>query len=449
MKNIVCSFLCVLVLISHIASLAQSNDTSFFPSFQAYNANPIIKYGDGFSNAAWNDPVVLKENGQYIMYISAAAGFTGGDHVKIYRMLSSDGYSWTMSPSTSILEPSIGTYYEGGVETPSVVHFNNQYHMYVTVYPTNVAEDFVIAHATSPDGLVWQMDANPVLESDGSATWKGSIVGEPGAVVYHDSIYLFFTAAGVDNGTPLQCIGLMRSANGTTFDTPIQTAKIPQNVYPSIDNWWGLSTPSALAINDTLYLFTDVAKVINGNWTQAALHQFKSYGNLSEWYHDDAPIHTMEDFNWTNGDYLSELRSITPLMDDNGRLRIWYAGNRLADVSGTDTTYHITFDSLGGIHADPNYWGIGTSEYQFANTPNGINSLVNQSQISVYPNPAVDYVYVEGLDIEECIVYNCLGEIVMEHLTANNKINIGHLPNGTYTITSAKKTFHQRFVVIH
>jgi hypothetical protein len=383
------------------------------------------------------------------MYISAADGITGGGHVQIYRLLSPDGYSWTMSPSTSILEPSMGTYYEGGVETPSVVHFNNQYHMYLTVYPTNVAEDFVIAHATSIDGIAWQMDANPVLESDGSATWRGSIVGEPGAVVYHDSIYLFFTAAGVDNGTPLQCIGLMRSANGTTFNTPIQTAKIPQDVYPSVDNWWGLSTPSALAINDTLYLFTDVAKIINGNWTQAALHQFKSYGNLNEWYHDDTPIHTMEDFNWTNGDYLSELRSITPLMDDNGRLRIWYAGNRLADVSGTDTTYYVTIDSLGGIHVDPDYWGIGTSEYQFANGSTGVNSLVAQSQLSVYPNPTVDYLYIEGLDIEECIVYNCLGEIVMDHLKANNRINIGQLPNGTYTITSTKKSFYQRFVVMH
>lgn len=425
---------------------AQNADTAFFPQFQAYPDNPILKYGEGFADAAWNDPTVLKENGQYIMYISAANGITGTDHVKIYRLLSADGYSWTLSPSTPLVQPSPGTYYEGGTETPSVVYFNNQYHMYLTVYPVNVAEDFAIGHATSSDGITWQMDANPILESDGSSTWMGSIVGEPGAVVYHDSIYLFFTAAGVHNSYPIQCIGLIRSADGTTFGSALMTATLPQDVYPTASNWWGLSTPSAMAVNDTLYLFTDVAKTIDGTWTQAALHQFKSYGNPNKWYHDSEPIHTMADFDWTNGNYLSELRSITPLMDDNGRLRIWYAGNHLADVSGTDTTYNITVDSIG-IHIDPDYWGIGTSEYQFSST--GINSIAKNDQQLVYPNPASSSIFVKNSSNQIVEIINCLGEIVLVTQIRNDKIDVSALPDGIYYLVFDKSAFRSRFLIRH
>src|ERR1700739_3868222 len=88
----------VLNLLMVLMSFSQTADTAFFPAFQSYSLNPIIKYGDGFADAAWNDPTVLKVNGQYIMYISAAAGFLGTDQVKIYRMVSTDGYSWNLTP---------------------------------------------------------------------------------------------------------------------------------------------------------------------------------------------------------------------------------------------------------------------------------------------------------------------------------------------------------------
>jgi hypothetical protein len=160
-------------------------------------------------------------------------------------------------------------------------------------------------------------------------------------------------------------------------------------------DYWGLSTPSALAINDSIYLFTDVAQTINGQWTQVALHQFKTDGHSGIWYHDAAPIFTRADFSWTDGEYLSEIRSITPLMDDNGLLRIWYAGNRLADISGVDTTYHIFFDSLGGLHADPAFWGIGTAEFQFSN-PNGLTDPAWGGTVSLFPNPVTDKLHLQS-----------------------------------------------------
>jgi len=82
-------------------------------------------------------------------------------------------------------------------------------------------------------------------------------------------------------------------------------------------------------------------------------------------------------------------------MDDNGLLRIWYAGNRLADIVGVDTIYHIFIDSLGGIHADPDYWGIGTSEYQFQNA-SAISEPVWAGTISLFPNPVKGSLHLQS-----------------------------------------------------
>lgn len=428
---------CILILISMDISAQMNAD--FFPLFRADTNNPIIRYGDGFPDATWNDPTVLKENDQYIMYLSASEGISEENIVKIYRKVSTDGYSWSLSPNFPVIEPLAGTYYGGSTETPSIVYKDSIYHMYLTVYPgQNIPDEFVIAHATSYDGISWSMDSLPVLESDGSASWKGFVVGEPGAMVYNDSIYLFFTAAGLQNSKSIQCIGLMKSADGVNFGAAEQAVLLPEDVYPPSDEYLGLSTPSALLIQDSIYLFTDVAKNVNGVWTQVALHQFKTDGKSGLWYYDDEPIHRMQDFEWTDGSFYSELRSITALMDDDGFLRIWYAGNRLADVVGNDTIYHATMDSLGKLHVDPYYWGIGTSEYQFINTI-GISSKTKvKVDFKIYPNPFSTQTIIKTdkvLRAASYALFNVYGQQVspLKKLLGDNEILFReNLPSGLY-----------------
>jgi hypothetical protein len=447
----------ILLLIFSGAIQAQISPV-FFPNFTANPNNPIINYGDGFADATWNDPCVLKENGQYIMYTTSAIGIvlSPTNTVKVYRQISTDGINWSLSPASPVMEPAIGTYYEGGTETPSVVKKDSTYHMYLTCYPPgNVASDFVIAHATSNDGINWVMDASPVIESDGSNSIYGNLVGEPGAMVYNDSIYLFFTAAGTVNSQAVQCIGLMKSANGTDFSAPQIAVQLPQDVYPLTDNYWGLSTPSALAINDTIYLFTDVARVINGNWTQVALHQFKSLANSNVWFHDTIPIHTMQDFVWTDGDYLSTLLAPTPLLDDNGVLRIWYAGYRLADVNGVDTTYHVYYDSLGIMHIDPDFWGIGTSSYQFPMVTNVEAIYNNELKLDYFPNPAREQVLVhfnKMIQNGKLTVYDMSGRnVISQTLSTRNNIiiEVSALEMGIYflEIKEGERRFYGKLVV--
>jgi predicted GH43/DUF377 family glycosyl hydrolase len=447
------------ILLSFVVFDVQAQfNPAFFPNFVANPANPIINYGDGFADATWNDPCVLKENGQYIMYLTSAVGIvlSSTNTVKVYRKVSSDGINWTLSPTTPVMEPALGTYYAGGTETPSVVKKDSIYHMYLTCYPPgNNPAEFVIAHATSNDGITWNMDATPIIESDGSNSIYGDLVGEPGAVVYNDSIHLFFTAAGTVNAQAVQCIGLMKSADGANFTSPQIAVQLPQDVYPLTDNYWGLSTPSALAINDTIYLFTDVARTINGVWTQVALHQFKTLANSGVWYHDTLSIHTMQDFTWTDGDYLSSLLAPTLLLDDNGVLRIWYAGYRLADVNGVDTTYNVYFDSLGIMHINPDFWGIGTSTYQFPLVTK-MNDIYNDEfKLNYFPNPAKEKVYMrfnKMIQDGKMTFYDLAGRIVKSQsiqATNNLCIDVSVLQTGIYflEIQEGEMRFFERLVI--
>ena len=363
----------ITLIIITVANLsAQTLDTNFFPQFVPYAQNPILNYGDEIAGVPWLDPCILKENGQYIMYCSGVEGGLNhpNDTISTYRWLSNDGYSWTLNPSLPVLEADSGTYYEGGVETPSVVFYKGEYHMYNTVYTENEPFLFKVSHSTSPDGITWQIDTSVVLEPSSNDPWMDLIVAEPGVMVKDDTLYLFYSAAGSLGGFS---IGLVRSIDGVNFIDTTQTAQLPTDVYPNGNNYQGLSTPSPVMVGDTIYLFTDVAQNVFGdNWKQVALHQFKCFGDINKWYHDTIPIHTRSDFPWTDGNYSAEIFAITPLLDGN-RLRIWYSGNNISSIDTTgatnDTTYNVYFiGGIGGeLHVDSDFWAIGTSEYVFDN----------------------------------------------------------------------------------
>jgi hypothetical protein len=70
MKTFTLTFLIILT----VKLYSQPFDTTFFPTFTPYSNSPIIEFGDGLAGSPWNDPVVLKENDQYIMYMSGAKG---------------------------------------------------------------------------------------------------------------------------------------------------------------------------------------------------------------------------------------------------------------------------------------------------------------------------------------------------------------------------------------
>lgn len=403
----------LLLFLSHLV-LGQSADTAFFPKFIPYEQNPILNYGDELFGSPWNDPTVLKEGNQYIMYTSGVEGGLNHptDSIGIYRWLSADGYSWSLDPVDPVLEPNPDAYYSGGIETPSVVYYADQYHMYNSVYIENDPFQFKISHATSSDGISWEMDTNIGLEPTDNLDWMSLIVAEPGVMVKQDTLYLFFYAAGPDGN---QSIGLVRTTDGTNFIDTTLTATLPAEVYPDDQNYVGLSTPSPILIGDTIYLFTDVSQTVFGdNWMQVALHQFKSYGDLNHWYHDTVPIHTRHDFSWSDGNYMAEIRSITPLLDGN-KLRIWYAGHNIAEIDTEldDTLFHVHF--IGDeLHVDQGYWAFGTSEYIFDNITGIAENHASENDINIDYFKNSGFIKSDNSELNRLKVFSISGQLLFE-----------------------------------
>ena len=397
---------------------SQSSDTTFFPQFVPHTQNPIIDWND-FIVGSWADPTVLKVNNEYIMYASAMhGGVSTPQPISIYRFTSLDGYSWVMNPSTPVFEPVNGTFYEGGIETPNVVFFNSEFHMYNTVYFQNDPFQFKISHATSPNGINWTMDNSPVIVPDSTVDWMSEIIGEPGALVKDDTLYLFYT--GISNTGDVS-IGLVRSLDGSSFFDTTQVVTIPRDVYPVVDGYLGLSTPDATLVGDTIYLFTDIVRTDTFNdWNQVGLQQFKSYGDINKWYYDTTNIHMSSDFAWTDGNYLSQLLGVAPLMDGN-RLRLWYWGYDLAEIGPLDTTYHVHLVGAD-LHPDSDHWGIGTSEYLFSNIINITVEDKIDADISIEYNQNYGTIKINNTFPSVINIYTVKGQLLYKN-TFTNTLN--------------------------
>jgi hypothetical protein len=308
--------------------------------------SPDLQIGSGFANADWNDPHVLKVGGQYWMYASSNLGFPpagpASSPVQIYRFTSPDAVAWTLNPTTPVLSVTPATWDQGGNETPAVVFFAGQYHMFWTGYPDawppTDPMHFRIGHAVSADGIAWTKDAGPLLGPSGAADFMQYIAAEPGPVVFNNTLYLYFTAVGVDSTlvppASLQVVGVM-TFDGATWSAPQLAFKPDQAVYPRNQNWVGYSTPNAAVIDGKVHVFVDVANDHGNNtWIQEALHHAYSADGRTGWTQDTAPIRRLTDFTWTQ----REIRSPDVLLDGT-TLRLYFAG-----------------DNLG---ATGNPWGIG------------------------------------------------------------------------------------------
>ena len=101
-----------------------------------------------------------------------------------------------MYDSTSLLSTSADTaaWDYSAIETPSVVFFEGEYHLYYTAIAKSGI--FAIVHATSFDGINWNKEDIILTPTNIFDDWMSYLVGEPGAVVYHDKLYLYFTGVG-------------------------------------------------------------------------------------------------------------------------------------------------------------------------------------------------------------------------------------------------------------
>lgn len=297
--------------------------------FQAGASNPVLTRDSLIAGSDWNDPSVIKDNSQYVMYASSDKNFDF--NIAIYRLVSSDGTNWTLNPSIPVLEadPNGAAWDHRAVETPSVVYFNSQYHMFYTGYASTHTDpySYKIGHATSADGITWTKDASYILAPNDpyngtpNLTFNQWISAEPAAVVFNNKIYLYFSAVGANAGvnTTLQVIGLTTSTDGNTWSSPQSVLEPDQAIYPRA-TWLGYSTPTAIVLDGNIHLFFDVVQ--ETPWKQLKLHHAVSADGVSSWNQDTSGIFSNSDFSWTS----NEIRSPSMFLDGSN-LHMWFAGD--------------------------------------------------------------------------------------------------------------------------
>jgi hypothetical protein len=312
------------------------------PSCFTGGSEPQLDFPGPVSDWTWNDPHVLKVGATYVMYASPTDFFQFP--VRLYRLTSPNGVTWTLDPPVSadegiLADAEEGAWDAGGLETPAVVYFGDRYHLFYTSYRYPVghtehsALNYRIGHAVSDDGITFSRQSTaPVIQVSGDAitednAWYAYLVAEPGPVIFNGELYLYFTAFGIDFGlgTNLQVIGLIRSADGVTWTEPELALKPDQLLYPRSGDWIGYSTPNAIVLNDRMHLFFDVAhQPEGGDWKQLRLHHAASENGSSGWLHDATAIRHAGDFPWA----VDEIRSPHALLDGD-LLRLYFAGHKL------------------------------------------------------------------------------------------------------------------------
>lgn len=264
------------------------------------------------------------------MYLTTAVRQPGAPPVQPFRARSEDGMKWRLDPETPLLEPGpTDAFDSASIETPSVVRFQDRYHLYYTgVGAKGLTGPMAIGHAVSEDGVRWTKDPEPVLVPTGKAEeWNGWQVAEPGAIVFEGQIYLYFAAVGLrEGGNPpvRRVIGLATSRNGKDFGQPEPVLE-QSDLYPPAQGFDGYSTPAAVVIDEKVHLFCDVGFFRKDDphaWTQVALHHAVSADGRTGWTQDRRAIAIRGQAHW----HSLEIRSPAPLVDGS-RLRLWFAGN--------------------------------------------------------------------------------------------------------------------------
>ncbi len=98
--------------------------------------------------------------------------------------------------------------------------------------------------------------------------------------------------------------------------------------------------------------------------------------------------------------------------------------------------YQITF-----IDYEGNSTGITTLEKKLIFT-SAVSNTINDSSITIYPNPSADYITIEGVEDKTPLsIVDRLGRVVLntEVNKSNNKIGLNTLPTGNYQIQLSTK----------
>jgi len=122
---------------------------------------------------------------------------------------------WEDDPVNPVLPPPDPGDWDGHRYPAGVVKVDGIYHLYyIGQLASSGVQDFQIGHATSPDGVVWAIEANPVLAWGAPGQWDDFGVG--GGGVIHDGSLFQYWYGGSDGEVGIR-VGYATSTNGSVW----------------------------------------------------------------------------------------------------------------------------------------------------------------------------------------------------------------------------------------
>lgn len=177
--------------------------------------NPVLRQTSGTWDADhifFDDPCVLKIGGTYLAWYTSgySQSINGRETFWIAHATSPDGIHWT-NYGPAISPSPVGSWMDKGPTSPTVLYENGIYKMWfegasTTQYHTG------IGYATSTDGKVWAVNAQPII----SPTTSRPTLWGPGVMKKDALYYMYF---GISNSSAFipRDIYLMASSDGVNW----------------------------------------------------------------------------------------------------------------------------------------------------------------------------------------------------------------------------------------
>ncbi|WP_294243562.1 T9SS type A sorting domain-containing protein [uncultured Chryseobacterium sp.] len=141
-----------------------------------------------------------------------------------------------------------------------------------------------------------------------------------------------------------------------------------------------------------------------------------------------------------------------PLLDKS---RITHV--KIIDVVGTNIDGYKTFDSFGNVAVDPFPTPFGSSGFDLdavgvinesSNVLAAAESSAAGRKISIYPNPASDFIIIDAKKETEVKIYSISGALVKQGKTVNHKMDISDLQKGNYIVKTHSEGEQQNLKLI-
>jgi len=327
-------------------------------------------------------------NGQsFVMYVRAGVNDSVSES-GIFRGISPDGLSWSISRSPVLTPGSAGSWDDDTVFSPDVLWNGTGYLMYYVGDGNVTAGNFrQIGVAFSSDGIHWTKYAgNPVI-THGPSRYDSAYTRGP-AVIYDGGAYkMWYMGTAPANVTgPLQTVDYATSPDGVHWtkypDNPVFTGFL-EATFTSVATW-----PSVVKVNGTYVMAFGDAEQNIGLATSTD-------GTAWTFNNETGVLVTLS--GWHNG-----VVSDPSLLVDGGRLLLWYYGQAESNLTSPYVA-GIGYSACGVLVTQPSVTVTSTmistaTSISVLTKPVVVSTLISTSiatslvQTTVYQNSGAPFV---------------------------------------------------------